>query len=808
MASLIQGYQYDIFISYRQKDNKYDGWVTEFVENLKKELEATFKEEVSVYFDINSDDGLLETHNVKASLKEKLKCLVFIPVISQTYCDPKSFAWQNEFCAFNSRAKSEKFGRDIRLSSGNVASRILPVKIHDLNEEDNKLLETELGGVLRSIEFIFKSPGVNRPLTPSDNPDKNQIHTFYRDQINKVANSIQDIIRGIKSIDTLRSSTSGDDPLTSPSNKLTFRKKVTTRNVISASLAYVLSAVLLWKVLDISSVIFKLSENTIHLITLLLIFLFPFAVLMAWLYERSPGGFIRTGSEASLENPFTDEQKKPFTSTVFILLLTGAVVALFLLFPKLSRTQSFTNTQNPDKSIAVLPFVDLSPEHDKEYFTDGMLEEILNNLNKIGDLKVTSRTSSMQYKGETRKSVKEIAAELGVANILEGSVRLYNNTVRITVQLIRARTDEHLWSEDYDRDFSDIFLIQSEVAEEVAKALKAEISPEVQRIINLKPTSNPEAYNLYLQGQNLDYYDAGERIKILELLNKAIELDPNFSLAYSAKGFLLTVDATYLASSQRIDIKETWQKAKPYFIKALELNPDNGEAHYLFAWSILWFEWDFKAAAKEYKEARRIFPNYSWTDYHLALGQFEEGYKGAIKDINFDSKNANSWTGIINSSYFANHDPEGVIRKALTTPIIRDDIQVRSESARVYMYLNDYDEAIALANQVEKDFPEVQSPRLEAVQAISYFKTNRPGETRKIVAKLRQRSDQQEGGSPAFYLAMIYAQTGETNNAFEWLEKSFSDHEVEMYWLKVEPPFESLHSDPRFKTLVDKIGYP
>src|SRR5512135_3073967 len=171
MPSIIEGYNYDIFISYRQKDNKGDHWVSEFVEALKTELVSTFKEEISVYFDINPHDGLLETHDVDASLKEKLKCLIFIPIISRTYCDPKSFAWQHEFVAFNKLAKEDQFGRDIRLAGGNVASRILPVKIHELDIEDKTLLENELGGVLRGIEFIFKSAGVNRPLKPSDNPD-------------------------------------------------------------------------------------------------------------------------------------------------------------------------------------------------------------------------------------------------------------------------------------------------------------------------------------------------------------------------------------------------------------------------------------------------------------------------------------------------------------------------------------------------------------------------------------------------------------------------------------------------------------
>jgi hypothetical protein len=199
MASLLPCYEYDIFISYRQKDNKHDGWVTEFVDELRGELEATFKEDISIFFDENPNDGLLETHSVDKSLEGKLKCLIFIPIISQTYCDPKSFAWQHEFCAFNKFAKEDKYGRDIRLVGGNVASRILPVKIHDLDPEDKTLLKYELGGVLRCIEFIYKSAGVNRPLRVNeDHPHDNLNKTYYCDQINKVANAIKEIITAIK----------------------------------------------------------------------------------------------------------------------------------------------------------------------------------------------------------------------------------------------------------------------------------------------------------------------------------------------------------------------------------------------------------------------------------------------------------------------------------------------------------------------------------------------------------------------------------------------------------------------------------
>jgi hypothetical protein len=196
MSSIIEGYNYDIFISYRQKDNKYDGWVTEFVENLKKEIHATFKEEINGYFDINPQNGLLETHDVDASLKEKLKCLIFIPIISRTYCDPKSFAWEYEFKAFVKQASKDQFGLKIKLPNGNAANRVLPIRIHDLDSADIKLCESVLGSVLRSVDFIYKASGVNRSLrSKDDNIIKNPSQILYRDQINKVAMAIKDIIQ-------------------------------------------------------------------------------------------------------------------------------------------------------------------------------------------------------------------------------------------------------------------------------------------------------------------------------------------------------------------------------------------------------------------------------------------------------------------------------------------------------------------------------------------------------------------------------------------------------------------------------------
>ena len=230
MSSIIEGFNCDIFICYPQNDNKHDGWVSDFVENLKGELESTFMEDISVYFDNNPNHGLLETHDVDASLKEKLKCLVFIPVITRTYSDPNAFAWEHEFNTFVDQVEHDNFGLKVRLPNGNISSRVLPVQIQDLDPEDQSLLEKVFGGMLRSIEFIYKSNGVNRPLTTEDDDKSNLNKTKYRNQLNNTALTIKYIIRSIKAAytsgKTIEKDTQADIWGRLGKNRLTRRKFV------------------------------------------------------------------------------------------------------------------------------------------------------------------------------------------------------------------------------------------------------------------------------------------------------------------------------------------------------------------------------------------------------------------------------------------------------------------------------------------------------------------------------------------------------------------------------------------------------
>lgn len=448
MPSIVSGFEYDIFISYRHNDN-LDGWVTDFVQNLEKELRGTLKDTVTIYFDKNPHDGLLETHSVDKSLEGKLKCLIFIPIISQTYCDPKSFAWQHEFCAFNKLAKEDSLGRDIRLATGNVASRILPIKIHDLDTEDQSLLEREMGGVLRAVDFIYKEAGVNRPLrAQEENPTKNQNQTVYRNQVNKVANAVKEIISSLKNPATPVAQYANSQPPKANGHPLS-RKTITF-----ASLA----------IMALLAVIYALSQFT--------------------------------GSS----------DKEP---------------------------------EVLDKSIAVLPFADLSETKDQGWFGDGLTEEILNSLAHINGLRVTSRTSSFAFKDKNLR-IQTIADSLGVNYVVEGSVRKSGDGLRITAQLIRAKDGFHIWSNTYDRKSKDIFNLQKEIASKIAESLDISLDAKSLEKMQWAGTTNAEAYLFFLKARERDQkaHNSSRFIDLATLkesnayYEKSIQSDPDFVNPY------------------------------------------------------------------------------------------------------------------------------------------------------------------------------------------------------------------------------------------------------------------------------------
>ncbi len=715
MSSIIEAYNYDIFISYRQKDNRHDGWVTEFVNNLIGELESTFKEEVSVYFDINPHDGLLETHDVDESLKEKLKCLVFIPIISRTYCDPKSFAWEHEFKAFIDQASRDQYGLKIKLPNGNVASRVLPVKIYDLDEPDVKLCESVLGGVLRGVEFIYKSPGVNRPLRAAeDHPHDNLNKTYYRDQINKVGNAIKEIIGAL-----------GQE---------------------------------------------KQEEEEIKKETL---------------------------------KPISPPHKKRNAAVIAVSVIALAVIVLGIIFiPELNKPG-----EPVDKSIAVLPFKNMSNDPDQDYFCDGIMEEILNHLFLIEGLKIPSSTSSMRFKGSDL-SIKEIARKLEVSYVLEGRVSRSGDKVRIIVRLVNGQNEKLLWTKDYNRTMvaTELFSIQSDVAQQVADNLKVVIDPEVKKKIENIPTRNTEAYNLFLKALNLNLtFDEGRT-----MLERAISLDPQFADAHSLLAIYWIFAGGHGGNLKREQVLE---KAEPLLAQALQLNESSILTHYTIAILRLYYYWDFETAGKEFMIVNQLDLSNTYVydahcDYLLSIGEFREAFNLTKYNFELNKTSPGHWVTMVLAYYY--NEQQGKALETLETAqrIFPDDSFIFINSIRLFTYLGKYKEGIELFGKGHgEEKPGTTIPYYWGHLGIAYFKTGDKNKSEEYLNKLLSKSKVTPVGSPSFFAAGIYTAMGENGKALQLLEKAFSDREVEMYWLKVEPLFKPLHGDPRFEKLLVKIGF-
>ena len=703
MPSIIQGYEYDIFISYRHNDNR-SGWVTEFIKNLQEELAATIKDPVSVYFDSNPLDGLLETHNVDKSLEGKLKCLIFMPILSQTYCDPKSFAWQQEFCAFNKSVNEDQFGRNIKLSNGNVSSRILPIKIHDLDGEDKALLERELEGVLRAIEFIYKEPGVNRPLKSTDNKTDNQNKTDYRNQVNKVANAIKEIITALKSpVSKISEPTSVTPPLLS--NKT---KKISGKKIVLAAMGLM--------------ILFALSYGVSKLIT-----------------SAKGGG------------------------------------------PELLN-----------KSIAVLPFVNMSNDKDQEYFSDGLSEELLNLLAKVSELKVIARTSAFSFKGKN-EDVRIIAEKLGVDHILEGSVRKSGDKIRITVQLIKASDGSHLWSQTYDRKMDDIFQIQDEIAGAVVKELKVSLLGAK----NISTPQNTEAYNLFLQGN----YFASRRGKenfetALQYYKQALEIDSNYAPAWVGVAGVYSSQADYAF----IPTTEGYTKARNAVQHALRSDPLLADAYVALSRIYFVYDWDWEAADTSIKKALELDPSNAFGlrlagRGALALGRLDEAVTLCKQSMLLDPVQVQAHKNLALVFYYSGRlgEAEQASRKALEL----NPTYASGYYTLARMQLAQGKAEAALESILKESDESWRSFGLPLV----YFKLGRKAESDSSLKELTEK----RGEMSAYQIAEAHAFRGEIDFAFKWLERAYEQRDGGLTSTKVDPLLKNLHSDPRWKNFLKKM---
>src|ERR1700724_3440940 len=387
-----------------------------------------------------------------------------------------------------------------------------------------------------------------------------------------------------------------------------FCDRLKRRKVYRVAIAYIVAGWALAQGLAQVLPVFEISNSVIRVVIALLLIGFPVALVLAWIFDITPSGIQRTSRVDAQQTPVSHRRRNVFWLAAGGFLISAAVG--FFVLPR-------AVAHKVDKSIAVLPFENLSDEKENAYFADGIQDDILTNLSKIGELKVISRTSVMPYRGKTQ-NLREIGKTLGVANILEGSVRRSGNKVRVNVQLIDATNDQHLWAEDYDGDLSDVFKIQTDLATRIASALQAKLSPSEKEHMERKPTENNEAFLAFIQAHNLNVsYEDYTRLKQGEgLYERAIALDPKFALAIARYSQLESwiyhsYDPTSARKQKAVDLAES----------ALKLEPNLPEAHLARGFAYYYGDRNYEAALNELALAQSGLPNES--EIYLAIGAIQ-----------------------------------------------------------------------------------------------------------------------------------------------------------------------------------------
>ena len=458
-------------------------------------------------------------------------------------------------------------------------------------------------------------------------------------------------------------------------------------------------------------------------------------------------------------------------------------------------------------SIAVLPFVDMSPQKDQEYFCDGMTEELINRLSNIKELKVPARTSSFVFKGKA-EDIREIGRKLDVRTVLEGSIRKIDNQLRVTAQLVNISNGFHLWSDTYNRELKDVFSIQDEIASTIADKLKLTLlSDEKARLVK-HSTENLEAYNLYLLGRYFYYKTTEEDMnKAIRYFEQAIAKDPGYALAYAGQATCYSVLCTtgYLAP------KESYPKAKEAVVKALELDEELGEAHASLGYLKFFLDWDFAGAERDFKRAVKLSPGnvdvYILNSLYLTfLGRFDEAIAGFKRAVELDPASPLTYTYLGGFGYqMAGRYDESIdqIKKGLDMDpsIFLGQLFLAS----VYALKGTYGEAISQADKVLSAWP-----TLEDVQVLSFLGwvnavSGRQEKARNFLNRMLDLRARRY--VDAYLIGAVYAGLGEKDKAFEWLTKAYEEHAGQMVCIRVDPWIKNLRSDPRYKELLKKMGW-
>jgi serine/threonine-protein kinase len=587
-------------------------------------------------------------------------------------------------------------------------------------------------------------------------------------------------------------------------NLRNFFGELKRRNVYKVAIAY---AVVAWLLVQITTQIFPFFEIPNWGVRFIVLFIsvgFPIALVIAWAFEATPEGIKRT------EAADAAGQRSHDGAWIYIVLIGAALsIGLFFLGRYTASRKQAEPAELPDKSIAVLPFENLSRDPDNAYFADAIQDEILARLSKIADLKVISRTSTQKYKSAP-DNLREIARQLGVSNILEGSVQKAADQVRVNVQLINALNDAHLWSDIYDRKLTDIFAVESDIAKRIADTLEAKLSGSEHQAIAARPTENTEAHELYLKGR----YFGGKRTaddlqRSIDYYNQALAKDPNYAAAYAGIANSYTLLPTY----SKLTPAEAFPKAQAAAARALAVDDNLAEAHVALGLVMVLPHFNFKEAKLEFERAIELNPNSAEAHYFfgyavlLPLGQFDQAIAELKHAITLDPFSLIVNANLGRAYIMARRYPEAIVQLRKTAELDPSSPEVHSRLGRALLLSGDVPGAIA---EYEKQMGSARKDGQErdAIDFLAHLYG--VSGNREKASKLFDEAKQLEkpDGVWAYGYALIQIGLANKEEAIDWLEQSYRNKEPSIAFIKVDPFLDPLRGDPRFEALVQKVVGP
>src|ERR1700736_4898378 len=579
---------------------------------------------------------------------------------------------------------------------------------------------------------------------------------------------------------------------------MNFFAELKRRNVYKVAVAYAVAGWALAQGIAQVFPVFDVPNWAIRLIVLLIVVGFPIALVLAWAFELTPEGLKRTeDADATL-------QTRTKSHIWIYVVILGALlsVGLFMLGRYGFREKTSSSNEAPAKSIAVLPFGNLSRDPDNEYFAAGIQDEIITRLAQLSDLKVISCTSTQRYKS-TGENLRQIASELGVTNIVEGSVQKANDQVHVNVQLLNAVTDSHLWADTFDRKLTDVFGVESEIAKTIADTLRAKLTGREVVTLAARPTENNAAHDLYLKGRFFwNKRTSADMKTALGYFEQAANVDPNYAIAYAGIADCYLLLPLYGGGVPT----EMYPKATAMAQKAIALDPNLGDPPASLGLIHALFDFDFATSVREFEEAIRLNPNYA-TAHHWfgdstlpALGQFDRANAEVKRALELDPLSVvyNVDAGTVYWITGRYQEAVAQFRKAI-------EMDPRNYTAhwglgQALERVGDLAGAIA---EYEKSTQLDDDPLPFGLLGAAKAKAGDRAAAIAIFNRLQETAKQRY--VPDYSFALINLALGRKDDAMKWLESSYAKHQPDLNWIRVDPDLRPLHGDPRFETLAEKI---